>query len=173
LGIISAAIYGASMMILYAGSTIYHALPVGEAKKRARVFDHCSIFILIAGTYTPCALVTLRQALPWLGWTVFGFVWGGALLGIILNCRDLKRFSKFSMACYIALGWCGLLSGYWLVTNLNIWGLVLILAGGILYTVGAVLYGLGKKRSYIHSVWHLFVLAASAAFFFSIYFFIL
>ena len=172
-GIVSAAIYGASMILLYAGSTVYHALPRGGAKKRARVFDHCSIFILIAGTYTPYTLITLRQAVPWLGWTIFGLVWGGGLLGIILNLIDLKRFSKLSMVCYISLGWCALISGYTLVTNLALWGLILLLAGGVLYTVGAVFYGLGKKRRYIHSVWHLFVLAGTVTQFFSIYFFVL
>ena len=171
-GIASAAVYGASMMILYAGSTIYHALPRGGAKKRARVIDHCSIFILIAGTYTPYALITLREALPWLGWTVFGIVWGGGLLGIILNLIDLKRFSKLSMACYITFGWCGVASGYWLFTNLEIWGIVLLLAGGVFYTVGAVFYAMGKKRKYIHSVWHLFVLAGTVAQFFGIYFYV-
>lgn len=166
--IISAAVYGASMIVLYAGSTLYHALGPSELKNKARVFDHCSIFILIAGTYTPYCLITLRGAVPWLGWLIFGIVWGGGLVGIILNLIDLKRFARASMACYIALGWCVLLSVYTLVTSLALPGVILVFAGGVFYTAGAVFYAKGKKRRYIHSVWHLFVLAGTITQFFSI-----
>lgn len=170
--IVSCAVYGASLLLLYTMSTLYHALPKTRAKQVFRIFDHCSIFLLIAGTYTPFTLVTLRSVTTWIGWTIFGVVWGAAILGIVLNCVDIKKYSKISMLCYISMGWCIVLSGKTLMEGLEPLGLILLLAGGVMYTVGAVLYGIGSKVRYIHSVWHLFVIAGSIFQFFSILLFV-
>ena len=151
-------IYGGTLFLLYLISTLYHALGVTRAKKVFQVLDHCSVFLLIAGTYTPITLLVLD---PVTGWTLFAVVWTAAILGIVLNSIDMKRFRVFSMICYIGMGWCvifafGPLSGS--LSALDLW---LLIGGGIAYTVGAVLYGFGKKVRYIHSLWHLFVLAGS------------
>lgn len=170
--IVSCAVYGISLLLLYTMSTLYHMLPKGRVKRIFRIFDHCSIFLLIAGTYTPYTLVTLRAVTTWIGWTIFGLVWGAAVLGIILNCIDIKKFSKISMLCYISMGWCIVLSINTLITGLDTLGLILLFAGGVMYTVGAIIYGIGAKVRYMHSVWHLFVLAGSIFHFFSILFFV-
>lgn len=161
-GVVSGAIYGASMIILYAFSSIYHGLsPRLTAKKVMQIIDHCSIFILIAGTYTPICLCALREYNPTLGWTLFGIVWAAAVLGIILNAIDLKAFSKFSAICYLVMGWC--IVGAWKALPFLIerGGIVLLLAGGISYTVGALFYYFLKRKRYMHSVFHLFVVAGS------------
>jgi hemolysin III len=113
------------------------------AKKVFQIIDHCTIFILIAGTYTPIVLSAIRPAIPWMGWTVFGFVWGLSALGIVLNAIDLKRYSKLSMALYILLGWCIVLTGKNCLLAVGKAGMLWLLAGGIAYTVGAIFYGVG------------------------------
>lgn len=163
--VVSVAIYGSMLIILYTMSTIYHGLRPNNGKKVFRVIDHCSVYLLIAGTYTPYTLVTLRGPL---GWTLFGIVWGAAVLGITLNVIDLIRFSKFSMICYLIMGWAIVLAIRPLFLKLAAGGVILLLAGGVAYTVGAVLYLIGKKKKYIHSVWHFFVLAGSILHYFSI-----
>ena len=106
-GVVSGCIFGFTMVLLYTMSSIYHGLkPNTTAKKVFQVLDHCSIFLLIAGSYTPFALCTLRDYNPTMGWTIFGIIWGAAILGIILNAIDLKRYKVFSMICYLAMGWC-------------------------------------------------------------------
>lgn len=167
--VVSIAIYGSMLVILYSMSTIYHGLPVCSGKKVMRVIDHCSVFLLIAGTYTPLTLVTLRGAL---GWTLFGIVWAAAALGITLNAVDLKKFSKFSMVCYIAMGWAIVLAAVPMIHRMAAGGLILLMAGGLFYTVGAGLYLIGKRHKYIHSVWHFFVLAGSILHYFSILFYV-
>lgn len=169
-GIVSGAVYGASLIILYTMSSLYHGLRRGTAKKVFRVIDHCSIFLLIAGTYTPYMLSELRKYRPGLAWAIFGIIWGAAAIGIILNSIDLKRFKIFSMVCYIAMGWCILAAIRPMIQHFDANCLILLYAGGIPYTVGAVLYALGKKKKirYMHSVFHLFVLAGSILHFFSI-----
>ncbi len=158
----AAFIYGISMILLYTMSSVYHGLHEGTAKRVLQIFDHCSIFILIAGTYTPVVLCGLRRLVPWLGWTVFGVVWGVSTLGIVLNGIDLKKYSKLSMAFYIILGWCIVLTGKTAVDALGSTCMLYMLAGGIAYTVGAVFYGVGEKCRYMHSVFHLFTVAGSA-----------
>lgn len=161
-GLVGGAIYGASMIILYAFSSIYHGLsPKLTAKKVMQIIDHCSIFILIAGTYTPICLSALREFSPPLGWTLFGIVWAAAVVGITLNAIDLKAFSKFSAICYLVMGWC--IVGAWKALPFLIerGGVILLLAGGISYTIGALFYYFLKKKRYMHSVFHLFVVAGS------------
>lgn len=155
-GVISTAIFGATMIILYTMSSIYHGLsPKIKAKKVFRILDHCSIFLLIAGSYTPFALCTLREYDLATGWIVFAVIWIMAILGITLNAIDLKKYKVFSMICYLAMGWCIIVKINLLPALLGIKGFVLLLAGGIVYTIGAILYGIGKKRKYIHSVFHI------------------
>lgn len=161
-GVVSGAIYGVTMIILYTMSSIYHGLsPKRNSKKVFQVLDHCSIFLLIAGSYTPFALCTIREANVIAGWTIFGIVWGGAILGIVLNSIDIKKFKVFSMICYLVMGWCIVVKANLLPEGLGISGIVLLVSGGIAYTLGAVLYGLGKKHKYMHSIFHLFILLGS------------
>lgn len=168
-GVVSGAIYGFNMILLYTMSSIYHGLsPKLLSKKVFQVLDHCSIFLLIAGCYTPIALSGIRTVDPVAGWTIFGVIWFVAILGIVLNSIDLKKYKKFSMICYLVMGWCILVRVNLLPQILNKTGLILLVSGGIAYTVGAVLYGLGKKHKYIHSVFHLFILLGSLLQFFCI-----
>ena len=168
-GVVSGAIYGVTMIILYTMSSIYHGLnPKRKAKKVFQVLDHCSIYLLIAGSYTPFALCTLREYNTALGWTIFGVIWFVAILGIILNSIDIKKFRVFSMICYLVMGWCIVFRINLLPELLGTAGFVLLLIGGLSYTVGAILYGLGKKHKYMHSVFHLFILLGSLLQFFTI-----
>lgn len=168
--VVSSAIYGSTSIILYTMSTLYHSLKVNNAKRVFRIIDHCSIFLLIAGTYTPYALVALPKAL---GWTIFGIEWGCAIMGITLNAIDLKKFKKFSMALYLIMGWMIIISFKTLLQSIDAWGIYMMLIAGSLYTIGAIFYGVGKKKKYMHSVFHMFVLAASILFFFSIFFYVI
>lgn len=161
-GVVGGAIYGASLVILYTSSSIYHGLkPSLTAKKVFQIMDHCSIFFLIAGSYTPITLVALREYNPLLGWGVFGVVWVAAIIGITLNSIDIKSYRKFSAICYLAMGWCIVFAwgaADYMIAN---GGLLLLLFGGISYTIGALIYYFFKKRRYAHSIFHLFVLAGS------------
>lgn len=161
-GIVSGAIYGTTMIMLYTMSSIYHGLsPKRKAKKVFQVLDHCSIFLLIAGSYTPFALCTLREYNVALGWTIFGIIWAVATLGITLNAIDLKKYNVFSMICYLVMGWCIIIKINILPELLGLTGFILLLAGGIIYTLGAIFYGLGRKHKYIHTVFHICVLIGS------------
>lgn len=167
-GIVSGAIYGTTMIILYTMSSIYHGLHPNKAKKVFQVLDHCTIFLLIAGSYTPFVLCTFREYNTALGWTLFGIIWGVAILGIVLNAIDLKKYKIFSMICYLAMGWCIIIKLPLLIQLLGIPGTVILVSGGIAYTIGAILYGIGKKHKYIHSIFHLFIVLGSVLQFFSI-----
>ena len=157
-GIISGIIVGVSMIFLYTMSSIYHGLsPKLKAKKVLQVLDHCAIFVLIAGSYTPFALCTLREYSTALGWTIFSIIWAFAILGITLNSIDLKKYKVFSMICYLIMGWCIIIKVNLLPTLLGIPGFIMLVTGGIIYTIGAVLYGVGKKYKYMHSIFHLCV----------------
>lgn len=161
-GIVSSSIYGGTMIILYTMSSIYHGLkPNLKAKKVFQILDHCSIFLLIAGSYTPFALCTLREYSPLVGWTIFGVIWAVAILGITLNAIDLKQYKRFSMICYLVMGWCIVVKINVLPELLGTKGFILLVLGGIIYTIGAILYGVGKKHKYIHSVFHLCIFFAS------------
>ena len=151
-------------------SCLYHSFKPNNAKRIFRIFDHCSIYLLIAGTYTPMVLLVLPTKL---GWTMFGIVWGLAIIGIILNSIDLKKFKVISMILYLSMGWCIIFSFDSLWDNMNHFGILLTLLGGITYTFGAIVYGFGKKHKYMHSIFHIFCLIASVFFFLAIYFYAL
>lgn len=173
--VVSAFIYGFSMIILYTMSSIYHGLVPPTAKKVFQVMDHCAIFVLIAGTYTPLALCSLREYNTALGWVLFGFVWGMTALGVTLNAVDLKKYSVFSNICYIAVGWCIIFIAKQTVKAISLSGFIWLLLGGISYTIGAVFYGIAGKYNYkyIHSVFHLFVLIGSVLQAVSVFFYVL
>lgn len=154
-------IYGLSMILLYLMSSVYHALPAGNAKKIMRIVDHCTIYLLIAGTYTPILLGAMRLRHPGLAWGGLVCEWGLGVLAAVFTAVDLKKYSRLSMACYIAMGWFALAALKATIEAVTLRGFWWLLAGGIAYTVGAVLYGIGKKRRYIHSVFHVFVLLGS------------
>ena len=156
-------IYGISMVVLYTMSSVYHGLKHETAKKVLQVIDHCAVFILISGTYTPIALASLREYNTTLGWSVFGVVWGVSALGITLNAIDLKKYNVFSIICYLAQGWCIILTGKAAIAAIGAKGFYWLLAGGIAYTLGAVLYGIAGKKTvrYMHSVFHIFVVLGS------------
>ena len=162
--VVSASIYGASLIILYTMSTLYHAITNTRAKKFFRIMDHDTIFFLIAGTYTPFTLVTLRGPV---GWVLFGIVWGAAIIGIVLNSINLERFRKPSVICYILMGWAIIFAIKPMINALPSVSLIFLLTGGIFYTVGIIFYAL-KKVKWFHSVWHLFTIAGSVFHFFSI-----
>jgi len=168
--VVSSVIYGSTSIILYTMSTLYHSLKVNNAKRVFRIIDHCSIFLLISGTYTPFCLVSLPKAL---GWTIFGINWACAIIGIVLNSIDLKKYRKLSMILYLVMGWLIIFSFKPLVQSVDIAGIYLMLAAGSLYTIGSIFYGIGKKKKYMHAVFHLFVLAASILFFFSIFLYVI
>ena len=167
-GVVGSAIYGASMIALYCVSSVYHGMKPGMAKKVMQVIDHCTIYLLIAGTYTPIVLSVIRPAYPVLAWGLLGFVWGLAILAVVLTAIDLKKYNVFSMICYIGIGWAILPFIRQTLQVLTLPGFLLLLAGGIAYTVGAVLYGIGGKVKWMHSVFHVFVVLGSALQFFSI-----
>ena len=154
-------IYGLSMIVLYAVSSIYHGLPVGDSKRMMRIVDHCTIYFLIAGSYTPILLTAVRPAHPTLAWAVFAAEWGLGILAAILTAADMKKYSRLSMACYIGMGWLVVFALRPTIEALTLQGFLWLLAGGISYTVGAVLYKLGKKRRYFHAVFHVFVVLGS------------
>ena len=157
----SSIVYGVSLTIPYLMSTVYHSI----AKEVLRIFDHCSIFLLIAGTYTPFALVTLREHG---GWLLFGGIWAAAIAGITLNAISLKRFEKLSLACYVVMGWAVVFQAGTLAAALSPAGLILLVAGGLCYTGGIAFYVL--KKPYMHGIWHLFVLGGSVCHFLCILF---
>ena len=157
-GVVSGVIFGVTMLILYTMSSIYHGLsPKTKAKKVFQIIDHCSIFILIAGTYTPVTLCTLREQNVFEGWLIFGIIWGLAVIGITLNSIDLKKFKLFSMICYLVMGWCIVTRTSVVINELGMGAFAMLLGGGIAYTVGAVFYAVGKKKKWMHSVFHIFV----------------
>jgi hemolysin III len=166
--IVSFAIYGAALFLLYGTSTLYHSLR-GRAKPILRKLDHCSIYVLIAGTYTPFALMTLRGA--W-GWTLFGLEWGLAALGIAQEFLFGKGRRRLSVAIYVIMGWMGVAALRPLAAGLGASGLAWLLAGGLLYTGGIVFYLLDERVRHFHGVWHLFVLGGSAAHFVAIAFYV-
>ena len=160
-GLAGSIVYGISMIILYTMSSVYHGLRDGMAKRVMQVLDHCTIYLLIAGTYTPILLSAMRPIDPVSSWVLLGVVWGLSAVAITLTAIDLKKYSVFSMICYIGMGWCVLLRVPLLIEAVGWAGFWLILLGGICYTIGAVLYGMGRKKRYMHSVFHLFVVAGS------------
>lgn len=163
----SAAVFGASVILLYAISSAYHAVAYPPARRVLHVMDHMAIFILIAGTYTPFCLVTLRPGHPALAWSIFGIEWGAALLGILFKLRTTGRFRYLSTSAYVLMGWVAVAAIVPLVRSLNGVGTMWLALGGGLYTLGCVFY-LWKSLPYAHMVWHIFVLAGTICHFFCV-----
>lgn len=151
-------VYVSSVLLTMLVSGIYHGLPKGKAKQVMRVVDHCDIFVTIAGTYTPITLLGICSVNPVMGWSVFAVEWGLALIGIVLNSIDLKRYAAFSMTCYLGMGWCVIISLWPTIQAMTLAGFLWIIAGGVAFTIGAVLYLVGKTKRYRHFLFHIFVL---------------
>ena len=162
--IVSSSVYGATLVLLYSASTLYHAITVPDVKKILQKIDHAAIFLLIAGTYTPFTLVNLRGG--W-GWTLFGMVWSIAIAGMIMELIVRRRYKSISIGLYLGLGWLVMIAIGPVIDNVAPGGLVLLLAGGLCYSLGVIFY-VWKSLLYHHAVWHLFVLAGSALHFFAV-----
>ena len=162
--VVSFTVYGSTLVILYLMSTIYHSLPRGKAKDVFEILDHSSIFLLIAGTYTPFALVTLKGVK---GWTIFGIIWGLALAGMVMKVFLVKKFVILSTLMYILMGWMAIFILKDIMASVPLNGVILLVLGGVAYTVGALFY-IWRKIPYHHAIWHLFVLAGSLFHFFTI-----
>ena len=156
-GVIGSSIYGFCMIALYSVSSVYHGLRPGMGKKVMQVIDHCTIYFLICGTYTVIALSAIRPIYPKLGWLLLGFEWIMAIIATVLTAIDLKQYRVFSMICYIGMGWAIIPFAKVVMQVLTKPGFYLLLAGGIAYTIGAVLYGIGSTKKWMHSVFHIFV----------------
>ena len=169
LHVISAGIFGISLIALYAASTFYHSAKEPKKRARLRINDHATIYILIAGTYTPFTLVTLNG---WVGWTIFGISWGMAISGVILKLFFTGRYNVLSTLMYVFMGWIIVFALKPLINNLAPDGLVWLVAGGVAYTTGAVIYSI-KKIPFNHAIFHLFVLLGSFCHFVSVYFYVL
>ena len=151
--VVSGSIFGASLIILYMMSTLYHAITNRTAKHVFQILDHNTIFLLIAGTYTPYTLCCIRPM--WLGWTIFGCIWGAAVLGIVLSSISLEKFRKISTLCYILMGWGIIFAIKPLKEGMPQFSLIMLVLGGVLYSLGVIFYA-KKNVRYFHSVWHLF-----------------
>lgn len=161
---VSAVVFCVSMLLLYTASTLYHAIPSQAAKRKLKVFDHCAIYMLIAGTYTPFALIGLRGPV---GWWLFGVAWGLAVLGITFKLFFTGRFKLVSTLVYIGMGWMAIFAIQPMIVNIPFASLMWLLAGGVAYTAGTLFYH-NERLRYSHAVWHLFVLAGSACHFIAV-----
>ena len=155
-------VYGLSFLTMFTISAVYHGLKPGTAKKVLQVIDHCTIYFLIAGSYTAVALCALRPVYPAIAWGLFFFEWALAILAATLTAIDLKKYSVFSMVCYIGMGWAVLPFIRHILEVLTLPGFLLLLSGGIAYTIGSILYGLGKRKKWMHSTFHIFVVLGAA-----------
>jgi len=167
--IFSAGVFGASLSILYAASTVYHGTKRSELRSRLKVIDHACIYILIAGTYTPVALVTLHGTV---GWVMFGTSWGLALTGITLKLFFTGKYDLLSTMMYVLMGWAIVVAVKPLIHNVPLGGLLWLLAGGMSYTIGAIVYSV-KKLNFNHAVFHMFVLGGSVCHFVAVFFYVL
>jgi hemolysin III len=167
--VVAASVFGTSLVLLYLASTLYHSIPSPRAKRVFHIIDHSAIYLLIAGTYTPFALVSLEGALRW---TVFGVVWGLALAGVVLKAFFTGRFRAFSTAIYLGMGWMSVFLIKPLLATVSPLGIFWLAAGGVAYTVGVVFY-VWKSFSYSHALWHLFVMAGSTCHFFAVLLYVL
>lgn len=163
---VSFSIYGCTLIILYLSSTLYHSFSNPKIKNLFARFDHVSIFLLIAGTYTPILLTSIRGI--W-GWTLFGIIWGLALVGAVIRSIYLHRFRKLMVAVYLGMGWMFVLAGKQIFLSLPSTSIIFLVLGGIAYSVGVIFY-MWRNLPYSHGIWHLFVLAGSVLHFFAIYF---
>ncbi|MCG9554950.1 hemolysin III family protein [Vibrio sp. Isolate31] len=168
LTIASMAVYGSSIILLFLASTLYHSITTEKTKRLLKTLDHCAIYLLIAGSYTPFLLVSLRTPLA-MG--LMAVIWGIALVGIIMKIAFVYRFKRLSLVTYLAMGWLSLIVVYQLAMNIEMGGLVLLALGGVIYSLGVIFY-VAKRIPYNHAIWHLFVLAGCACHFFSIYLYV-
>ena len=162
--IVSCSVYGATLILLYTASTLYHSISHPRVKQTLRIIDHSAIFLLIAGTYTPFTLVTLHGT--W-GWSLFATTWGIAIIGIIMQCTGMRKYRLLSLSLYLLMGWTIVVAIKPLYLSLPLGGLILVIAGGVAYTVGVLFY-LWESKPYSHAIWHLFVLVGSMFHFFSV-----
>jgi len=167
--VVSCSIYGATQILLYTASTLYHSIPLPRAKAVFRVFDHSAIFLLIAGTYTPFALVNLRGLL---GWSIFGAIWGLAFLGIALQSLLIHQKAWLNVILYVAMGWVALIGIKPMLDSVAKGGVVLLLTGGLAYTLGSIFY-IWRRIPFNHAIWHVFVLIGSASHFFAVLFYVI
>ena len=167
--IVSAVIFGISLIALYAASTMYHSATDPKVRSRLRINDHATIYILIAGTYTPFTLITLNG---WVGWTIFGVSWGMAIAGVVLKLFFTGKYNVLSTLMYVFMGWIIIFAVKPLINSLSSEGLLWLVAGGVAYTTGAVIYSI-KKIKFNHAIFHLFVLLGSFCHFISVYFYVL
>ena len=178
IGVVTSAIFGASFIILYTMSTLYHAISNEKAKKVLKVFDHCTIYLLIAGSYTPFTLVALRSVDPTKAWVIFSIVWAIAVFGIVLYAFFKNKFKVLNIVSYIVMGWVVVIAIPEIIQifkmNDAMAGFYLLLAGGLSYTLGVIFYALQTKNlRYFHTIWHLFVLGGSICHFLSVTLFVL
>ncbi|WP_020676570.1 PAQR family membrane homeostasis protein TrhA [Geopsychrobacter electrodiphilus] len=162
--LVSCSIFGVTLVFSYTASTLYHSIPMAGPKRILRIFDHAAIYLLIAGTYTPFALISLRG--PW-GWSLFGTTWGLAITGILCKIFIPRKIAGLSTLLYIAMGWVVVIAARPMLTHVEPGGLILLLAGGLAYTGGVIFYA-WERMPYNHMVWHLFVMAGSTLHFFAI-----
>ncbi|CAB0151412.1 hypothetical protein PSI9734_01800 [Pseudidiomarina piscicola] len=167
--VVSVSVYGASLIMLYTASTLYHAFPWPRVKAFFQHIDHAAIYFLIAGTYTPFALINLRG--PW-GWSILGVAWGIAVFGVIMELASRERKKWLSLSLYLGLGWMAIIAIKPMLEHVEIGGLLLLLAGGLAYSLGVIFY-VWKSLKYHHAIWHVFVLAGSVLHFFSIFYYVL
>jgi hemolysin III len=168
LTVASMTVYGSSIILLFLASTLYHSITTEKTKRLLKTLDHCAIYLLIAGSYTPFLLVGLRTPLA-MG--LMAVIWGIALVGIIMKIAFVYRFKRLSLFIYLAMGWLSLIVVYQLAMNIDIGGLVLLAVGGVIYSLGVIFY-VAKRIPYNHAIWHLFVLAGCACHFFAIYLYV-
>ena len=167
-GIVTSAIYGTTMISMFTISSVYHGLKPTLGKKVMQVIDHCTIYFLIAGTYSVIVLSAIRPVYPLLGWGLFAFEWAMTALATTLTAIDLKKYSVFSMICYIGMGWAVIIFWRQTLEVMTLPGFALLLSGGIAYTIGSILYGIGKKKKWMHSVFHIFVVLGATLQFLSV-----
>lgn len=167
--IVSFSVYGASLVMLFLASTLYHAFTHEPTKRVFKLLDHCAIYFLIAGTYTPFLLVSMREGS---GWLLFIAIWGLALVGVAFKLVFKQRFKKISVFTYLIMGWLIVLASSELVETVAMGGVYLLVAGGLAYSVGVIFY-VGHRIPYNHAIWHLFVLAGSVLHFFSVFYYVL
>ena len=167
-GIVTSAIYGTCMITMYTISSVYHGLKPNLGKKVMQVIDHCTIYFLIAGTYTVVVLSALRPQYPSLAWGLFSFEWAMVALATTFTAIDLKKYNVFSMICYIGMGWAVIPFWRQVLNAMSMPGFLLLLSGGIAYTIGSILYGLGRTKKWMHSVFHIFVILGSLLQFFAV-----
>ena len=172
-GISTGSLYGTSLIAVFTVSAIYHGLSTDLSKKVMQVIDHCTIYFLIAGTYTVIVLTALRPVYPVLAWSLFALQWILAILAATFTAIDLKEYEVFSMICYIGMGWAVI--PFWRQTLevMSLPGFLLLLGGGIAYTLGSILYGLGVRKKWMHSVFHIFVILGAALHFFAVLLYVL